>query len=989
MNAWHNLPLTEAASLLETDVEQGLSVSEAKKRLARFGPNKIRKGKRFSALVIFISQFKSLVIWVLIGAAAVSVALGETIDGIAIITIVILNAMIGFIQEYRAEKAAAALARLTAPRCRVVRDGHSVVVAATEIVPGDILLLEGGDLVAADARLIQASVVRINEAPLTGESQAVDKFTGTLPLLTPMAERSNMVFLGTSVTGGSGRALVVNTGMETELGRIAKLLETAESGETPLQSQLNRVARLLLWACLGIVALIFGLGLLRGIAPFELFLSAVSLAVAAIPEGLPAVVTVALALGMQRMVQRHVLVRHLASVETLGRTQVICTDKTGTLTMGEMTARKLITSKSLYRVTGEGYSTEGAFFVGNAQALPSESPELLALLRASAACNDAELTLINDRPGIVGDPTEGALLAAAAKGNITRAAIETEMPRLATAPFDSDRKCMTVIRRHEDQCWAFVKGAPEVIFSRCTLIRIGPEVRELTESDRNWLLHTNALLAHNALRVLAIAERRLDSFSFEADRGVNDAEIEQELTFLGLIGLQDPPRSEAKEAVRKCKRAGVKTVMITGDHPETARAIGHELDILGAGDEVLVGAELDSVDDEALKERVSQVSVYARVTAEHKLRIVRAWKAQDTVVAMTGDGVNDAPAIKEAFIGVAMGIAGTEVTKEAADIIITDDNFASIVAAVEEGRGIYDNIAKTLGYLLGGNTGELIVMLSAVLLGWPLPLLPLHLLWINLVTDGLPALALATDPIDPGVLNRPPLSSQEGLFTRDFIKLILFTGLLTAGVTLGMFAYELYINDSLEQARDAAFTTLVIAELLRSFGARSERLNLWQIGLFSNMRLFLIVAVSFALQLAMHHVPMLQALLQIGPVTLNQCAAWTGAGFIPLIVLELRKVIQRPRAKKESKTMKKYVHEKIYTCPMHPEVRLEKPGIVRNAGWRWSKWKTRLPKFVPNMYVRCILKSSAVSRAPVPSAAWPWNPVTFQGRKRKTANSPI
>lgn len=898
MNAWHNLSNTEAASLLKTDLEQGLSVKEAKKRLARFGPNKIRKGKRFSALIIFISQFKSLVIWVLIGAAAVSIALDETIDGIAIITIVILNAVIGFFQEYRAERAAAALARLTAPRCRVVRDGHSVVIAATEIVPGDILLLEGGDLVAADARLIQAFVVRINEAPLTGESQAVDKFTGTLPALTPLAERSNMVFLGTSVTGGTGRALVVNTGMETELGRIAKLLETAESGKTPLQNQLDRVGRLLLWACLGIVALIFGLGLLRKIAPFELFLSAVSLAVAAIPEGLPAVVTVALALGMQRMVQRHVLVRHLASVETLGRTQVICTDKTGTLTMGEMTARKLITSQNLYRVTGEGYSTEGAFFAGNAQALPSENPELLALLRASAACNDAELTLIDDRPGIVGDPTEGALLAAAAKGNINRAAIEAEMPRLATVPFDSDRKCMTVIRRHEDHCWAFVKGAPEVIFSRCTLIRIGREVRELTESDRNWLLHTNALLAHNALRVLAVAERRLDGFSFEEGK-IDDAGIERELTLLGLVGLQDPPRPEAMGAVAKCKRAGVKTVMITGDHPETARAIGHELGILGTGDEVLVGAELDRLDDEALKERVSQVSVYARVTAEHKLRIVRAWKALDTVVAMTGDGVNDAPAIKEAFIGVAMGIAGTEVTKEAADIIITDDNFASIVAAVEEGRGIYDNIAKTLGYLLGGNTGELIVMLSAVLLGWPLPLLPLHLLWINLVTDGLPALALATDPIDPGVLNRPPRSSQEGLFTRDFVKLILFTGLLTAGVTLGMFAYELYINDSLEQARDAAFTTLVIAELLRSFGARSERHNLWQIGLLSNMRLFLIVAVSFALQLAMHYIPMLQALLRIEPVTLNQCAAWIAVGFIPLVLLELRKVIRRYRSKQK------------------------------------------------------------------------------------------
>jgi Ca2+-transporting ATPase len=452
MNAWHKLSITEAASLLETDVEQGLSGNESKKRLARYGQNKLRKGKRVSALVIFVSQFKSLVIWVLIGAAAVSAALGETIDGIAIIIIVILNAVIGFIQEYRAEKAAAALARLAAPHCRLVRDGHSVVVAATEIVPGDILLLEGGDLIAADARLIQASVLRINEAPLTGESQAVGKFTGGLPPETPLAERNNMVFL----------------------------LETAESGETPLQRKLDRVARLLLWACFGIVALIFSLGLVRGIAPFELFLSAVSLAVAAIPEGLPAVVTVALALGVQRMVQRHALVRHMASVETLGCAEVICTDKTGTLTMGEMTARKLVTTENLYRITGEGYSTEGAFFSGNVESLPSKSPELFALLHASAACNDAELTLLDNRPVVVGDPTEGALLVAAAKGGITRASIETEMPRLAAVPFDSDRKRMTVIRSQESQPWAFVKGAPEVILSRCTLIRTDQVIGELT-----------------------------------------------------------------------------------------------------------------------------------------------------------------------------------------------------------------------------------------------------------------------------------------------------------------------------------------------------------------------------------------------------------------------------------------------------------------------------------------------------------------------------
>lgn len=893
MTTWHNKSITELVHHLASDVEQGLSDTEAARRLSQYGPNKLQKGKRFSAWIIFMNQFKSLVIWVLIGAAGISAALGEIVDGLAIIAIVILNALIGFAQEFRAEKAVAALARLAAPHCRVIRNGHSLVVAATEIVPGDILLLEGGDLVAADARLVQASVLRTNEAPLTGESQVVDKLTDSLPIETPLAEQKNMVFLGTSVTGGSGRALVVNTGMETQLGQIAKLLESAESGETPLQRRLDRVARLLLWACLAIVALIFILGLvLRGIPAFELFLSAVSLAVAAIPEGLPAVVTVALALGVQRMVLRNALVRHMAAVETLGCAEVICTDKTGTLTMGEMTARKLVTSESWYRITGGGYATEGTFLVGNVESSPSENPELLALLRASVACNDAELTSKEGRLIVVGDPTEGALLVAAAKGNITRENIETEMPRLATIPFDSDRKRMTVIRRQGNFSWAYVKGAPEVILARCTLIRTAEGVRPLTEGARTRLLQANTSLANDALRVLAIAERPLDDFSLEQDGVVDDAKIEKELIFLGMIGLQDPPRAEAKEAVVKCKHAGIKTVMITGDHPDTARAIGKELGILGKGDEILVGAELDRLDDKALKERVAQVSVYARVTAEHKLRIVRAWKARGSVVAMTGDGVNDAPAIKEASIGIAMGITGTEVTKEAADIIVTDDNFASIVAAVEEGRGIYDNIAKTLAYLLSGNTGELIVMLVAILMGWPLPLLALHLLWINLVTDGFPALALATDPIERDVMSRPPRRSQEELFNRDFIKLILFTGLLIAGVTLAVFAYELYYaNNSLEQARDAAFTTLITAELLRSFAARSEQRSIWQLGLFSNIRLFLVVAVSFALLLAIHHVPIFQALFQIEPLTLEQCIGWIAVGFIPLIILQLRKIM--------------------------------------------------------------------------------------------------
>ena len=927
---WHSQPIEFMAKALETDLRQGLPLEEAKRRLAEDGPNALKKGKAVSPLAILAGQFKSLVIWVLIGAAAVSIALDELADGVAILAIVILNAVIGFFQEYRAEKAAAALARLAAPRAKVLRGAHAEVVPAAEVVRGDVVLLEAGDLVAADARLIDASALRTNEAPLTGESQPVEKTSAILPTETPLADRKNMLFMATSVVGGTGRALVVATGMNTEVGHIAQLLEGAESGETPLQRRLDQVARRLLWACLGIVVLVFLLGLLRSIAPFELFLSAVSLAVAAIPEGLPAVVTVALALGVQRMVRRNALVRRLPAVETLGCAQVICTDKTGTLTVGEMTARKLVTHERLYRVTGEGYSTEGAFLADGVERTADEDPLLFDLLQAAAACNDAELVVKDNRPQVVGDPTEGALLVAAAKGGISRVAIESGMPRIMTLPFDSDRKRMSVVRNMDGQALAFVKGAPEVILERCTHILTAQGVRELSDHDCLQMMQANRMLANDALRVLAVAERTLDrpplppgnphpSSPFARGRrgGDEGEDTENNLTLLGLIGLQDPPRAEAREAVAKCRRAGIKTVMITGDHPDTARAIARELGVLQRGDEVVIGQELERMGEEELKERVPRIGVYARVTAEHKLRIVRAWKAEGAVVAMTGDGVNDAPALKEASIGVAMGITGTEVTKESADIIITDDNFASIVAAMEEGRGIYDNIAKTLGYLLAGNAGELTVMLVAALVGWPLPLLPLHLLWINLVTDGLPALALATDPIDPSVLKRPPRPPQAQLLDREFLRLTVLTGCLTALTALGAFAYEFYIDKSLEQARDAAFTALVIAELLRSFGARSNTQTVWRVGLFSNMRLFVIVAASFALQVAIHHIPLLQTLFDIEPITLSQCAAWIGVGVIPLVILELKKVLSRSRVAGVSAIGKAREYELIDGGPSH------------------------------------------------------------------------
>jgi Ca2+-transporting ATPase len=892
---WHTLATNALATQLGTDVARGLSLQEAAGRLEQTGPNELRKGEAISPLSILLSQFRSLVIWVLISAAVVSAALGELIDGVAIIAIVVLNGVIGFFQEYRAERAAAALARLTAPRAKVVRDGQAAVIAALEVVRGDVLLFEAGDLVAADARLVEASALRVNEAPLTGESQPVEKQTGVCALDTPLADRHNMVFLGASIVGGSGRGLVTATGMETEVGHIAELLHAASSGETPLQQRLDLVGRRLLWACLGIVILVFALGLLRSLPPFELFLGAVSLAVAAIPEGLPAVVTVALALGMQRMARRHALVRRLPAVETLGCAQVICSDKTGTLTVGEMTARKVVTRDRIFAISGEGYASGGTFFTDGAERTVVDDAPLRELLYGAVACNDAELVQRDGRPVIVGDPTEGALLVAAAKGGLLRSAIESEMPRFHTIPFDSDRKRMTVIRRRDNQPWAFAKGAPEVMLERCTHIRTDRGVETLTESDRARMLGACALMANEALRVLALAERRLEALPPREGTMVSDNTVEQGLTLLGLIGLQDPPRAEARDAIARCKRAGIRVVMITGDHPDTARAIARELGMLDRGDDVVTGAELERLSDEALGQRVQQIAVYARVTAEHKLRIVRAWKAQGAVVAMTGDGVNDAPALKEASIGVAMGMSGTEVTKEAADLIIADDNFASIVAAVEEGRGIYDNIAKTLGYLLAGNAGELAVMLVAGLMGWPLPLLPIQLLWINLVTDGLPALALATDPIDPDVLTRPPRRQDAQLIDRAFLQRIALTGVLTAGVALSAFAYELYVDGSLAQARNAAFSALVIAELLRSFGARSETRTIVQVGLFSNMRLFAIVMISFALQLWIHHSPVLETLFGTEPISVAQCVAWVALGSVPLLTLEVSKFLRQSR----------------------------------------------------------------------------------------------
>ena len=888
---WHALAADAVTAELRTDAIGGLSGAEVQRRLALHGPNELAQAAAVSGLAIFARQFASLVVGILIVAAALSAALGERIDAVAIIAIVVLNALIGFLQEQRAERAVAELRRITAPRARVLRDGLAANVPAAALVPGDLLLVEAGDLVAADARLIEGAGLATNEAALTGESMPVMKSAGVCAPQTPLAERDNMLFVGTAVTRGGGRALVVATGMATEFGKIAGLLETASSDQTPLQRRLDRVARRLLWSCLAIVTLVFALGLMRALPIFELLLSAISLAVAAIPEGLPAIVTVALALGVSRMARRNALVRRLHAVETLGCAQVICTDKTGTLTLGEMTARKIVAGDRLFEITGEGYSTQGAIFA-DGESLAEADAQLADLLRAAIACNDAHLSAHEGRPAIVGDPTEGALLVLAAKAGITGERTAAEMRRVGALAFTSERKRMTVIMKTAAGLMAYVKGAPEVVLERCSHQRVRDGSRPLSAEDRARIIEANAMMASDALRVIACARRRLGPAALELKSPLDEAEVERDLELLGLIGMHDPPRAEAREAVRECETAGIRIVMITGDHPQTAAAIARELGILHPRDAVLGGAELDRLSDRELRERVRDISVYSRVTAEHKLRIVRAWKARGVVVAMTGDGVNDAPALKEAAIGVAMGISGTEVTKQAADIVIADDNFATIVAAIEEGRGIYDNIAKTLQYLIGGNFGELMVMLLAGIAGWPLPLLPIQLLWVNLVSDGLPALALASDPIDRDVLRRPPRAPDAEIISRAFLGRVALVGCLSAAVTLAAFGYALHQGMDLARARNTAFFVLVVEELMRAFGARSADKSLWQLGVLTNLRLLWVVMTSFALQLLISATPLTEAIFQTRRVTLAECAAGVVLGLIPLSILEAVKVVR-------------------------------------------------------------------------------------------------
>lgn len=789
----------------------GLTSAKAAAKLAALGPNELARAQAASPWKILASQFGSPVIWLLLAACLVSALLGETADAVAIGVIVVINGLVGFFQEYRAERAVIALRSMTAPRARVLRDGQPVIIPARDVVTEDVLLLEAGDLVAADATVLEANALTVNESLLTGESMPVEKVVEPAAAEAPLAERRDTVFTGTAVSNGTGIAEVVAIGMDTELGKIAHLLTSVEDTDTPLEKQLARVSQTLLYLCVGVVGVVAVAGFLRGTHLLDVFLSAVSLAVAAVPEGLPAVVTIALAIGVQRMASRHVLVRKLQAVETLGSANVICTDKTGTLTTGVMAVRELW------------------------------GPDHQKVLDAATACSEASLNQ-DERDG-VGDPTEIAILLAASERGIRRDDIERSRPRTAVHPFDSERKMMS-IRRADGVL--YVKGAVEIVLARCI-------------AGTEGAAESNVQMAARGLRVLAVATGATDE--------------ERDLRLLGLIGIADPPRTEAIEAVTAARGAGIETVMITGDHPTTARAIAWELGILRPG-------------------KAPEEFVHARASPEDKLRIVRSWKTKGAVVAMTGDGVNDAPALREAHIGIAMGRSGTEVTREASDMILTDDNFASIVAAVREGRGIFDNIQKTLVYLLSGNSAELLVMLLAAVFGLPLPLLPIQLLWVNLATDGFPALALVADPVSPDALKRPPRRPNEPILGRSEWLSIAFTGVVQTATTLGTFVWALR-SRNLEEARNLAFTVLVFGELFRAFAARSPTRLFWETGAFKNLALLGVVLASVLIQLGIHHIPATRSIFRIGAISLSDCILSLVIGLLPVTFVECGKLVRR------------------------------------------------------------------------------------------------
>jgi P-type Ca2+ transporter type 2C len=843
---WYRLTLVEVRQLLAAP-EAGLDDAEAARRLAELGPNQIERAGRASPWLLFASQFKNVLIVILLLAAVTSGLMGHRVEAAAIGVIVGFAIVLGFVQEYRAERALDALREMAAPTASVLRGGRELAIAAGDLVPGDLVLLGAGDRVPADLRLAEAVNLRTDEAVLTGESGAVEK--SVQPLSgdeLPLGDRSNLAFAGTAVGYGRGRGVVVATGMRTEFGKIAGLLQGIETGRTPLQKSLDRIGGLLARAAgVGVVAIV-ALGLLRGQPLFDMLLFGVALAVAVVPEALPAVVTISLAIGVQRMVKRHALMRRLPAVETLGCTSVICSDKTGTLTRDEMTVRCVLSAGKRYEVTGAGYQPLGAFVEDGHEVAPPVP--LMRLLQAAVLASDARLPEQGEdgRWTGAGDATELALVVAAAKAGVNPERLAARFPRLDEIPFSSESKRMTTLNADGSGLVACAKGAPEVILASCTRKSAEDGEIELDQVGRGLILEAARRMAQDALRVLAVASR---------DRATRE-NAESGLTFLGLVGMLDPPRAEAKLAIQICRSAGIRPVMITGDHPLTALAVARELGLVEKGVAV-TGADLDRMDRLQLEREVEGITVFARVAPEHKLRVVEALQSRGHVVAMTGDGVNDAPALKKADIGIAMGITGTAVSREAAAMILTDDNFVSIVAAVEEGRTIYENIRKYLMYLLSSNLGEIGLMAGALLCGLPLPLTAVQILYVNLATDGLPALALAVDPASPDIMQRPPRDPHRGIFTRPVLALTLAGGAWSTLVNLSLFAWALNSGRSRAEAMTMTFVTLVLIEFFKAYNFRSDRVSVLEHPL-ANRWLNRAILWELVMLMAVVYLPVLQ-----------------------------------------------------------------------------------------------------------------------------------
>jgi len=859
------------AQMLSTDLERGLSAKEAETRLEQHGANKLREIKKDSALVIFLRQFDDFITIVLMVTTGISAALGEVVDAAAILAIIILNAVLGFIQEYRAEKSLEALKQLTAPTAKVIRNNRQIQVDAEKLVPGDVIVLEAGDRVPADARLFQANTLYVNEAMLTGESLPSAKKVDLIkPANVPVGDQANMVFMGTLVTRGRGTGVVVATGMNTEIGKIAHLIQESAMTETPLQRRLEKLGTWLVIACLAIVAAVFAAGVWRGFPIYRMFFTGVSLAVAAIPEGLPAVVTIALAVGVQRMIRCNAIIRQLPAVETLGCATVICADKTGTLTQNKMKTQ-------YYWIAGKDIDVSDA---SRLKELAKAEPMLKLALEIGALCSSVQVHERSTGLMMTGDPTEIALVEAAYNAGINKAKLAADYPLLREIPFDSERKRMSVVLRRQDQLLVYTKGAPGIILDRCTKLLTADGPRPLTPSDRKRILEAVESSAARALRILALAYRSVPSVT------VPEETLENELIFAGFVGMIDPPRMEVKRAIRQAKQGGIRTIMVTGDHKLTAQAIAEQLGLGREGrPKVMTGSEWESLSAFEKQEAVKDVDVFARVAPHHKLSIVRALQQNGEVVGMTGDGVNDAPAVKEADIGISMGISGTDVTKEASDMILADDNYQTIIAAIREGRIIYDNIRKFIRYLLGCNVGEVLTMFTATVAGLPLPLIPIQILWMNLVTDGLPAVALGMDPGDDDIMERPPRNAQESIFARRLHLKIGFSGLLISLCTLAIFVISLRHNpDDLARARTLAFTTLVMAQLVFVFECRSEYHSIFEIGLFSNLYLVAAVIISTLMQILVLYQPWLQRVFGTIPLTMDEWLLVLSFAAFPLVI---------------------------------------------------------------------------------------------------------